>query len=123
LKYCLQNSFDSHLLKGHIMNFFNLNFTCLSVLRAAAVAGVLLLSVSSQACDSDEMIAQMRIACNEMVVGYQKAVGKPLATTAALGQLAKARAHCQALEFDKAGMTLAIGSRSADSAASAAVVK
>jgi len=95
------------------MNFFTMNFNRLMGLRSTLAVGVLLLSVSSQACDSDEMIAQMRTACNEMVVGYQKAGGKPLATTAALGHLAKARAHCQALEFDKAGITLAMASRSA----------
>lgn len=95
------------------MNFFNMNFNRLTGLRPVIAAGVLLLSVSSQACDSDEMIAQMRTACNEMVVGYQKAVGKSLATTAAQGHFSKARAHCQALEFDKAGITLAMASRSA----------
>lgn len=47
-----------------------------------------------------------------MVTGYQKAVGKPLAGAAAQGHLAKARAHCQALEFDKAGITLALAARS-----------
>lgn len=79
--------------------------------RPVLVLGALLLSVSSQACDAEEMIAQMRSACNDMVVGYQIAVGKPLATTAAIRHLAKARAHCQALEFDKAGLALALASR------------
>ena len=75
--------------------------------RYGAAAGILLLSVSSQACDSDEMIAQMRSACYEMLVGYQKAMRQPLTSAIAQGHLTKARAHCQALEFDKAGMTLA----------------
>lgn len=77
-------------------------------LTVLAQFAALLVPVSSQACDSDEMIAQMRSACTEMVLGYQKAAGKPLATNA----LAKARAHCQALEFDKAGMTLALATQS-----------
>ncbi|MGB4115083.1 MAG: hypothetical protein WBK51_00885 [Polaromonas sp.] len=93
------------------MNFFNMNFKRLKGVRPVVAVGVLLLSISSQACDSDEMIAQMRTACNEMVAGYQKAVGKPLASTAGQSHLNKARLHCQALEFDKAGMTLAMASR------------
>lgn len=84
----------------------------LAPVRLLMVLGVLLLSVPSQACDSDEMIAQMRSACTEMIVGYQKAAGKPLATAAAQGLLTQARAHCQALEFDKAGHKLALAGRS-----------
>jgi hypothetical protein len=83
--------------------------------RPLIVAGVLLMSASSQACDTDEMIAQMRSACTEMIVGYQKAVGKPLATAAAQGHLAQARAHCQALEFDKAGLKLALAAQLSNS--------
>lgn len=82
--------------------------------RLLVVAGILLMSVSSQACDSDEMVAQMRSACTEMIAGYQKAVGKPLATAAAQGHLAQARAHCQALEFDKAGLKLALAAQSSN---------
>lgn len=93
------------------MNFFNMNFKRLQGVRPVVAVGVLLLSVSSQACDSDEMIAQMRTACNDMVAGYQKAVGKQLASTTGQSHLTKARLHCQALEFDKAGMTLAVASR------------
>jgi len=84
----------------------------LGLVRPLVVAGVLLMSVSSQACDSDEMVAQMRSACTEMIVGYQKALGKPLATAAVHGHLAQARAHCQALEFDKAGHKLALAAQS-----------
>lgn len=84
----------------------------LALVRPLMVLGVLLLSVSSQACDSDEMVAQMRSACNEMIAGYQKAVGKTLTGAAAQGHLAQARSHCQALEFDKAGLKLALAGRS-----------
>lgn len=98
------------------MNFFTTARRCAKNRYAAVAAGILLLSASSQACDSDEMIAQMRTACSEMVAGYQKAAGKSLAAATAQAQVAKARAHCQALEFDKAGMTLASASRAVVSA-------
>ncbi|WP_332776185.1 hypothetical protein [Polaromonas sp.] len=81
--------------------------------RSLVLAGVLLMSVASQACDSDEMIAQMRSACTEMVAGYQKALGQQLASPAAQSAIAQARAHCQALEFDKAGLKLALAARPA----------
>jgi hypothetical protein len=42
-------------------------------------------------------------------------VGKPLATAAAQGHLAQARAHCQALEFDKAGLKLALAAQLSNS--------
>ncbi len=84
--------------------------------RTLTMMGMLLLSVSSHACDSDEMVAQMRSACTEMIAGYQRAAGKPLATAAAQGLLTQARAHCQALEFDKAGFKLAIAGRSSQPA-------
>jgi hypothetical protein len=94
------------MLKGQIMK------TLLTFSRPLMVLGTVLLSVSSQACDADEMVAQMRSACSEMVAGYQKAAGKPVATAAAQGLLTQARAHCQALEFDKAGLKLAMAGRS-----------
>ena len=81
--------------------------------RSLMLVGALLMSVSSQACDSDEMIAQMRGACTEMIAGYQKALGKQLASPAAQGAIAQARTHCQALEFDKAGLKLALAARPA----------
>lgn len=86
----------------------------LGLVRPLVVAGILLMSVSSQACDSDEMVAQVRSACTEMIAGYQKSVGKPLATAAAQGHLAQARAHCQALEFDKAELKLALAAQSSN---------
>ena len=85
----------------------------LAGVRPFIVVGVLLMSVSSQACDSDEMIAQMRGACSEMIAGYQKALGKQLASPAAQSAIAQARTHCQALEFDKAGIKLALAARPA----------
>lgn len=90
--------------------------TMFTLLRSLVVLGTLLLSVSSQACDADEMVAQMRSACSEMVAGYQKAAGKPVASAAAQGLLNQARAHCQALEFDKAGLKLALAGRSSQPA-------
>jgi hypothetical protein len=84
--------------------------------RPLMVLSTLMLSVSSQACDADEMLAQMRSACSEMIAGYQKAAGKSVATAAAQGLLTQARIHCQALEFDKAGLKLAMAGRSASSA-------
>ena len=45
-------------------------------------------------------------------LGHQKAAGKPLDTAAAQGHLAPTRAHCQALEFDKAGLKLALAMQS-----------
>jgi len=81
-------------------------------LRPLMVLGVLLLPVPSQACDADEMVAQMRSACSEMVAGYQNAAGKSVTTSAAQGLLTQARAHCKALEFDKAGLKLALAGRS-----------
>jgi nanoRNase/pAp phosphatase (c-di-AMP/oligoRNAs hydrolase) len=80
--------------------------------RFLIALGALLLSASGQACDADEMVAQMRSACSEMIAGYQKAAGRPVATAAAQGLLAQAKVHCQALEFDKAGVKLALAARS-----------
>jgi hypothetical protein len=90
--------------------------TILNFSRPLMILSALLLSLSSQACDADEMVAQMRSACTEMVAGYQKAAGKPVATAVAQGLLTQARAHCQALEFDKAGLKLAQAGRSAPAA-------
>lgn len=101
------------LLKGHTMNSVFTVLRPLAGVRPFVVVGVLLMSVSSQACDSDEMIAQMRGACTEMIAGYQKALGKQLASPTAQGTIAQARAHCQALEFDKAGIKLALAARPA----------
>lgn len=58
---------------------------------------------------------QMRSACTEMIAGYQKekALGRQLASPAAQGAIAQARTHCQALEFDKAGLKLALAARPA----------
>jgi hypothetical protein len=86
--------------------------TILTYFRSSMALGALLLSASGQACDADEMVAQMRTACSEMIAGYQKASGKPIATAAAQGLLAQAKVHCQALEFDKAGLKLALAARS-----------
>lgn len=86
--------------------------TVFTLSRASMVVGALLLSLSSQACDADEMVAQMRTACAEMIAGYQRAAGKSVATASAQGLLTQARAHCQALEFDKAGLKLALAGRS-----------
>ncbi len=83
-----------------------------SGLRPLFAAAVLLIAAPGQACDSDEMIAQMRSACTEMISGYLKAAGKPPTTATARGHLAQARVHCQALEFDKAGLKLALAAQS-----------
>jgi hypothetical protein len=103
-------------LKGQVMKAILKASRPLILMRSLMVTGVLLLSVSSQACDSDEMVAQMRSACTEMIAGFQKAAGKPVATAAAQGLLTQARAHCQALEFDKAGLKLALAGRSPQTA-------
>lgn len=76
--------------------------------RSLVMVGALMGSVSGQACEADEMIAQMRLACTEMIGGYQKALGPQPVLPAALSVLTQARAHCQALEFDKAGFKLAL---------------
>lgn len=97
------------------MNHIDASHRPLGGIRTLVGAGVLLMAASSQACDSDEMVAQMRSACTEMIAGYlghQKAAGKPLDTAAAQGHLAPTRAHCQALEFDKAGLKLALAMQS-----------
>lgn len=109
------NAFDllPLVLKGHTMKPIH-SFRLHRVgFRPVMLVGVLLMSVSSQACDSDEMIAQMRGACTEMIAGYQKALGRQLASPAAQGAIAQARTHCQALEFDKAGLKLALAARPA----------
>jgi hypothetical protein len=111
LKSSHPNELAACCLKGHTMNPVLTLIRPLAGVRPLIVVGVLLMSVSSQACDADEMVAQMRSACTEMIAGYQKALGKPLATAAAQGHLAQARAHCQALEFDKAGLKLALAAR------------
>lgn len=48
--------------------------------------------VQSQACDTDEMVAQMRTVENEMAAVFLKLAGKPLVTAAAQAQFSKARA-------------------------------
>lgn len=109
------SAFDllSPVLKGHTMKPIH-SFRWHRVgFRPLMLIGALLMSVSSQACDSDEMIAQMRGACTEMIAGYQKALGKQLASPSALSAIAQARTHCQALEFDKAGLKLALAARPA----------
>lgn len=70
------------------------------------------ISAPALACDADEMLVQMQSSCIEMVGGYQKALGKQLSSAAAQASLAQARAHCQALEFDKAGVKLALATQS-----------
>ena len=100
-------------LKGHTMKSIPVLRRHHAGFRPLMLIGALLMSVSSQACDSDEMIAQMRGACSEMIAGYQKALGKQLASPAAQSAIAQARTHCQALEFDKAGLKLALAARPA----------
>lgn len=100
------------------MKYASSNLKSLLPARLGTAVCALLLSVPSYACDSDELVAQMRAACNEMVNGYEKTIGKSPSDAAAQGQLAqgqlvKARTHCKALEFDKAGATLALASRTA----------
>lgn len=100
-------------LKGHTMKSIPVLRRHHAGFRPLMLIGALLMSVSSQACDSDEMIAQMRGACSEMIAGYQKVLGKQLASPAAQSAIAQARTHCQALEFDKAGLKLALAARPA----------
>ena len=55
----------------------------------------LLAYVPSQACDTDEMVAQMRTVGNEMAAVFPKSAGKPLVTAAAQAQFSKARPIAQ----------------------------